>query len=93
MKKSKALIMLENMDQWQELSNVQLSNLIGWRFWWHKYTLTKYGVIFKKRKGKWYVEYFKIIYIPKTLIYKGRTQIKLIKSVSWFEGVCKRLWV
>ena len=93
MKKAKTIKILEAMDQWQELTNIQLSNLVGWRFWGHTYMLRKYWVIFKKTQLEWYKESFKIIHIPETLIYKGRTQIKLIKSVSWFENVCKRLWV
>lgn len=85
MRKSKALVILEHMDQWQELSNIQLSNLIGWRFWWHKYTLTKYGVEFEKRKGKGYVEYFKITHIPKNLVYKWRNSIKVIKEKTLIQ--------
>ena len=91
--KAKTIKILEAMDQWQELTNIQLSKLAGWRFSARIYMLRKYWVRFEKTKLQWYKESFKIIYIPKTLIYKGRNSIKLIKSVSWFEGVCKRLWV
>ena len=85
MKKWKALIMLEHMDNWQELSNVELNNLIGWRFWGYKHTLTKYGVRFSKRKWEWYIEYFTITHIPKNIIYKWRNSIKVIREKTLIE--------
>ena len=85
MKKSKALIMLEHMDNWQELSNVQLNNLLGWRFWAKIYLLKSYWVRFLKRKWEWYTEYFTIIYIPKNLIYKWRNSIKVIREKTLIE--------
>ena len=85
--------MLNDMSDWTEFTNIELSKRYWWRFSARIYMLRKYWVRFEKTKLQWYKESFKIIYIPKTLIYKGRNSIKLIKSVSWFESVCKRLWV
>ena len=92
MKKAKTIMILEAMDQWQELTNTQLDNLVGWRFSWHTYKLREYGVRFEKTQLEWYEESFKIIHIPNTLIYKGRTSVKLIKSVSWFEKLCNKIF-
>ena len=91
--KSNTIKILEAMDLWQELTSLQLHSLTTWRFSAYTHQLEKYGVRFQKTEWKSGTLIFKIIYIPKTLIYKGRNSIKLIKSVSWFEGVCKRLWV
>ncbi len=85
MKKSKTITILENMDNWQWLSNKDLNNIAGWRFGWRIHDLKKYWVRFTKKKWEWYVEWFKIIHIPKNIQYKWRRTLKVIREKTLIQ--------
>ncbi len=84
--KAKTIKILEAMDNWQTLSNIELNRLAGWRFWWHLYSLRKAWVTFKKTKWERYIEYFTIISIPSNVIYKNRNSIKII-TISLLDRI------
>ena len=77
--KSKAILILEAMDNWQTLSNIELSKIASWRFWWYLYNLRRAWVVFQKTKWKSYIEYWTIINIPENIKYKNRNSLKIIK--------------
>jgi len=85
MKKSKTITILENMDNWQWLSNTDLNNIAGWRFSARIHDLKKYWVRFNKKQWEWCIEWFNIIYIPKNLQYKGRTSIRMIREKTLIQ--------
>ena len=85
MKKANTIKILEAMDNWQELSSSQLSNLTTWRFSAYTHQLEKQGVRFQKTPWKSNTLIFKIIYIPKNLIYKWRNSIKVIKEKTLIQ--------
>lgn len=66
MKKSITVQILELMSDWIWHSNRELSYK-SWRFWWHLYQLRKQWVIFEKKQWEWYIEYFRLIELPKYL--------------------------
>lgn len=77
--------MINDMSNGLEITNIELSKRYWWRFSARIYMLKKYGVVFEKRKGKGYVEYFKITHIPKNLVYKWRNSIKVIKEKTLIQ--------
>lgn len=77
--KAKTIKILEAMDNWQVLSNVELSKIAGWRFWWYLFNLRKAWIVFEKTKWESYIEYWKIVKIPDNVKYKGRNSLKIIK--------------
>ena len=94
MKKANTIKILEAMDNWQILSNIDLNNIAGWRFWWYLYQLRKDWVVFEKTKWIWYIEFWKIVSIPKTLEYKNRNSIKNTsisntKKDKWYNKLFK----
>jgi len=78
------IIRLMNNDNWY--SNITLNKVAGWRFWWHLFQLRKYWCKFEKKQWKWYIEYWKLIYIPKDIDYSGNS-IKTIKKKTIIEKV------
>jgi len=79
MKKSISIKILEAMDNWQVLSNVELSKIAGWRFWGYLYNLRQAWVVFEKTKWEKHLEYWSLEEIPDNVKYKGRNSLKIIK--------------
>ncbi len=86
--KSKAILLLELLSDWQLHSNVELSQVAGWRFGGHLHSLRQMGCSFikegKRTTDKAYVEYWAIASIPKEVDWKSGNRIKLPKKEKSF---------
>ena len=77
--KSLTCAMLNEMDNWKWYTNKYLAEHFWWRFWGRLHNLRKMWVKFEKEKGQGYIESWRVVSIPKNVIYKNRTKIKVIR--------------
>lgn len=72
-KVSRTVKLLRLMKNWKQYSNVELENIVWWRFGSAIHELKKKWVIFEKeRKRKWdknYIEYWRVVHIPSNVNY------------------------
>lgn len=61
---NKTLQLINYMQDWEFHSNVELSNVAGWRFGGRLFNLRKQWFVFEKKQWEWYIEYWKLVKSP-----------------------------
>jgi len=61
---NKTIELIELMKSKEWVSNVELCNKCGWRFWGRICKLKKEWFVFEKKQWEWYIEYWKLTKIP-----------------------------